>query len=135
MKKTMKAILKMGLVVTVVGVVMDFCQESKKQKQQRKAERERSDKAFSEFLVCNKLERKDITYVNDSKYPPVYTYNADKFQPEKAQIPQGYVLRKWSNTTYAYGLKSAELLQPLYGILFWLEDERERYEWNDSDLD
>lgn len=132
----MKTILRMGLMAVAAGVVWDFCKEKERQKQQSEAQKERSDKAFLEFLAYNKLERKDIVYVKDSKYPPVYTYNAEKFQPQKAQIPQGYVLHEWSSTLYAYGPKSLEVLQPLSdSILFWLEDEKERYEWNDKDID
>lgn len=136
MKKTVKnygMILGMSIALTTVGVVVDAFRERRK-RQRIEAEDERSGMAFLEFLRWNGLDQKDITYVTDSGYTPIYAYCGESFDPEKARIPKGYVLHKLMHSSgavnYAYGLElGSEDVFPDYRVLFYL-DKRTTKDWD-----
>lgn len=137
MKKAVKnfgMILGMSIAITTAGAMMDSFRE-RRERQKVKAEDERSSRAFLEFLKWNELEREDFTYLTDTGYTPIYTYNAEKFQPEKARIPKGYVLLKLKHSSctvnYAYGLEwQKNETFPTHRILFYLDNEKE---WENDD--
>lgn len=142
MKKTIKSlrmILGMGIAVTTASTIVDFL-KARRKRQQFKAEEDLAQKAFEEFCKLNGLtERLDIKYASDSGGTPIYTYS-ESFQLEQAHIPDGYVLHKLIHasgcTNYAYGMELGEKDEfAHYHVFFYLENEKEWYEWFDSDLD
>ena len=142
MKKTTKSlvmILGMGFAVTTANAI-EASLKARRKRQQFEAEEERAQKAFEEFCKLNgPTERLEIEYASDTGGTPIYTYS-ESFQPEQAHIPDGYVLHKLIHASgcvnYAYGLELSEKDEFAdYHVFFYLEDEKEWYEWFDHDLD
>lgn len=96
-----------------------------------------SNQVLDNLRDINMLKKHTIKYVNDSGYTPIYTYSRF-LDPEKLQIPDGYVLLKVNagkkdGGSYAIAeLDKKEKLRTNYHVLFYLVDESE---WEDAKSD